>query len=132
LLKTWNTLVFLRDSCSTWVFYWLGPDYFTILLGYMKCQTGNTRKYKKIVDNSGKYLDIRELPRKIMKYFDIFLCISIFGTNYNFLMSYRSEKPNCQISGILMKNAHSCKNVHSCKNALQWRSVKINDIFTCK
>jgi hypothetical protein len=89
----------------------------------MKCQTGNTRKYfsknmkyKEIVDNSGKYLDKRELPRKIIKYFDIF---SIFGNTYNFRMSYRSEKPNCQISGILMKNAHSCKNVHSCKNALQ-------------
>jgi hypothetical protein len=65
----------------------------------MKFQTGNTRKYfaknmkyKEIVDNSGKYLDIRELPRKIMKYFDIFLCISIFGNTYNFLMSYHSEK----------------------------------------
>jgi hypothetical protein len=152
LLKTWNTLVFLRESCSTCVFLLTGS--WTILLfwlGYMKCQkeneckqilpkveffkikcvknvwnyvfdmknmavlppffkvllefsaydsfitkTENTMKYQEIQGNNfpktwniRKYLKIVENTKKFLvksgntkKYYDIFLCISIFGNTY--------------------------------------------------
>jgi hypothetical protein len=83
-----NTLVFLHDSCSTWVFLLTGSwTALFFLLGYMKFQTGNSMKYKEILsqnhaishqeilENSRKYLEIsgnilkyQEIPRQIMKY----------------------------------------------------------------
>jgi hypothetical protein len=87
--KTWNTRkyfdVLLTGSWSFYSFYW---DTWNVKKE-IQWISGNTKKFfaknmknQEILENSRKYL---------VKSYDTFLCISIFGNTYNFFLMFTAR-----------------------------------------